>query len=195
MKNITINIRICKKILLLIVLWTSAFTNNGISQKAGLTVGIAAGPENALGIPKIGTFYKYYDSKDVKLYAGGEFNLWILFAAWYSTQLYHTIEYKNIGFKTSFSYFEYTKIETDLGDFGPFKHLTFTPKLHLKLMKNLEFQVGPSIFLWKRYSEPIDDFGLLTFTRSGQIHMNYELNFRLSFKDIFDFSIPRINRM
>lgn len=160
-----------KKILLTLFLLIAS--HSSFSQNA--VFGIAIGPENGMALPKFGVeFLK--EKEKYTLFYNLEGSAWIFFTLFYSASNSFGIEYKKISFEQSIGFWRYPRI--DDYDFGPFRHFTYTPKLGYRI-QNVCLKIGPSFRFLEKYSEPVDDWGLLNITKINNVHFNFEILFSI----------------
>ena len=143
------------------------------SQEVEHYGGIAIGPETALALPKIGSYF----INDKKHYVGFELSPWVLFSFWVSANANVGLIKNNISFESGLSYWYNPASESSSGSkTGASHHMCFNPKIgfHGDL---IWLKFGPGFVFDKNYRNMGTE--LIDITKFGGLRWNFELLFKL----------------
>ncbi len=135
--------------------------------------GIAIGPETALALPKIGSYF----INDKKHYVGFDLSPWFIFSFWLSANANVGLIKNNISFESGLSYWYNPASESSSGSkTGASHHMCFNPKIgfHSNL---IWLKFGPGFVFDKNYRNMGTE--LIDITKFGGLRWNFELLFKL----------------
>ena len=143
------------------------------SQEMEHYAGFAIGPETAMGLPKIGTYF----ITEKKHYVGLDISPWFIFLFWVSANANVGIIKNNISIESGLSY--WYNPESDLGSgakTGASHHMCFNPKIgfHGDL---IWLKFGPGFVFDKNYRNAGTEF--IDITKFGGLRWNFELIFKI----------------
>jgi hypothetical protein len=140
-----------------------------------LHIGMGIGPETLLSLfmPKV-SLYNFQEHKIIDTYYGIEGTIGFLVAQWYSFDCLYGVKKNIFTLDTSIGTMWYPKQKFDSDPVGPYFNLTMNPKIGIRLRK-LWLKAGPSLFLYKDYPKNQEELGMMTFSKIGNMHFNFEI--------------------
>ena len=146
-------------------------------QDKYMYVGFGVGPETGLSfmLPKF-SYYNFQNRKSFETYYGVEASAWVIHALFMSLDCLYGVKKNIFTFDSSLGIWWYPKLKNEDGSegIGPYFHSTLNPKIGLKF-RGVWLKAGPSIHLIKDYPNEQEKFGILDFTKIGNMYYNFEI--------------------
>lgn len=171
-------IKIVSIIALILVPHSKVFSQDldSIVQK-NMYIGFGVGPETGISgiLPKI-SYYKFQDRVKFESYYGFEGSIWVVGAPMLSGDILYGIKKNVFTIDNSIGLWWYPKTESTeyYNSSGPYFHCTLNPKIGIKFWK-LWFKAGPSIILFKDYTNIGEKTQILDITKLGNVYYNFEI--------------------
>lgn len=138
-----------KFVLINLIILSSSFLYSQTNGGPGLSFG----SETWLSLPSINLYHTYNQDK-IELTVSGSASTFLIAYFNYAAVIGHEIKYKKFTFDTSlgFSHFPEIENENEIDPIGPYKQITFTPKIGY-FHKGFRIKLGIVTRLYTRFDD------------------------------------------